>query len=118
MAQPARKRSPRYPPDVIDINAPQFPLLDPKAHTPPHHHHTTTTDRRTPARPLTEDERQLAAELRTTWGVRGGRQLIRDHGFDAIAEAVALLRNETDVRHPARFLRWVIEIEAADEATG
>lgn len=116
MAQPARKR---YPPDVIDIKAPQLPLLDPKSHTPPPHHHTTTTtDRRTPARPLTEDERQLAAELRATWGVRGGRQLIRDHGFDAIAEAVTLLRNETDVRHPARFLRWVIEIEAADEATG
>jgi len=116
LTRPARTH---FPPDVIDIKAPQLPLLDPKPpHTPPPHHHTTTTDRRAPARPLSDDERHLAAELRTTWGVRGGRQLIRDHGFDAIAEAITLLRNETGVRHPARFLRWVIEIDAAEEATG
>jgi len=112
MARQARKRRPRLPPGVMDIDAPQLSLPDPEAHTPPHHHHTTTT-----GRALAPEERQLAHELRATWGVRGGRELIRRHGFDNVAEAVELLRHETDVHHPARFLRWLLEIEA-EEDTG
>jgi len=107
LAQPARRPNPRYPPDVIDINAPQLPLLDPKPpHTPPHHHLTTTTIR---ARELDPEETTLANALRDQYKFRGAKQFIIAHGFDNVAWAIEMASTEEGVRHPGRFIRWLLD---------
>ena len=106
MARPARKL---LPPDVLDIRAPQLQL----PHTPPHHHHTTTTTR---ARELTPDETILANALRDQYKFRGARQFIIAHGFDNVAWAIEMASTEEGVKHPGRFIRWLLD--TAEERAG
>jgi hypothetical protein len=112
MAQPARKRRPQYPPDVIDITAPQLPLIDSKPHTPPPHHTTTTTR----ARALTAEESVLATALRDQYKFRGAKQFIIAHGFDNVAWAIEMASTEEGVKHPGRFIRWLLD--TAEERAG